>query len=47
MQVALRGSSASVVTTGILLLSHARRLGQPVKVSITGDAEDVATVAGG
>ena len=46
MQVALQGSSASVVTTGILLLTHARRLGQTLKVSIVGDPRDVASVEG-
>ena len=46
MQVALQGSSASVVTTGILLLSHARRLGQPIKVVVAGAKEDAARVEG-
>ena len=46
MQVALQGSSASVVTTGILLLSHARRLGQPIKVVIMGAKEEAARVEG-
>lgn len=46
MQVALQGSSASVVTTGILLLTHAKRLGQPLKVVIVGDYDDAALVEG-
>jgi hypothetical protein len=46
VQVALQGSSASVVTTAILLMTHARRLGQPIKVVIVGDREDAATVEG-
>jgi hypothetical protein len=46
VQVALQGSSASVVTTGILLLTHARRLGQPLKVVIVGDCDDAARVDG-
>ena len=46
MQVALTGSSASTVTVGILLLTHARRLGERIAVSIVGSPQDVATVAG-
>ncbi len=46
MRVALRGSSASTVTVGILLLTHARRLGERIEVSIVGDSEDVADVYG-
>ena len=46
MQVDLRGSSASAVTTGILLLTHAKRLGHPIKVVIEGQAADAAHVAG-
>ncbi len=46
MQVALQGSSASVITTGILLLTHARRLGQPIKVAIVGEPGDAALVEG-
>lgn len=46
MQVALRGSSASTVTVGILLLTHARRLGERITVSIVGDGSDAAEVRG-
>jgi len=46
VQVALRGSSASTVTAGILLLTQAKRLGFPIQVAIEGDAKDVARVAG-
>lgn len=46
MQVALRGSSASTVIVGILLLTRARRLGERVAVSIVGDPNDAATVPG-
>ena len=46
MQVALQGSSASVVMTGILLLSHSRRLGQPIKVVVAGVKEDAVRVEG-
>ncbi len=46
MQVALRGSSASTVTAGILLLTHAKRLGHPIKVVIEGSPEDAASVPG-
>ena len=46
MQVALTGSSASTVTVGILLLTHARRLGERIAVSIVGSPDDVATVSG-
>lgn len=46
MQVALTGSSASTVTVGILLLTHARRLGERIAVSIVGSVDDVATVSG-
>ena len=46
MQVSLTGSSASAITVGILLLTHARRLGERVAVSIVGDADDIAAVNG-
>ena len=46
MQVSLRGSSASAITVGILLLTHARRLGERIAVSIVGDADDIAAVRG-
>ncbi len=46
MQVSLRGSSASTVTVGILLLTHARRLGERISVSIIGDPSDIADVLG-
>jgi hypothetical protein len=46
VQVVLRGSSASTVIVGILLLTRARRLGERVAVSIVGDPEDVASVQG-
>ena len=46
MQVSLRGSSASTVTVGILLLTHARRLGERIAVSIVGDPTDIADVNG-
>ena len=46
MQVALRGSSASTIIVGILLLTRARRLGERVSVSIVGDPGDVAKVVG-
>ena len=46
MQVAIRSSSATAVTVGILLLTHAKRLGQRLEVSIEGDPLDVAAVSG-
>jgi hypothetical protein len=46
VQVALRGSSASAVTAGILLLTHAKRLGHPIKVVIEGRVEEAARVEG-
>ena len=46
MQVALRGSSASTVIVAILLLTHARRLGERISVSIVGEARDAASVRG-
>ena len=46
MQVALRGSSASTVIVGILLLTRSRRLGERVAVSIVGDQGDAASVRG-
>ena len=46
MHVAIRSSSATAVTTGILLLTHAKRLGQPIQVVIDGDANDFASVLG-
>lgn len=46
MQVTLRGNSASTVVSGILLLTHAKRLGHPISVAIEGDPADVAAVNG-
>ncbi|MAY80379.1 MAG: hypothetical protein CL930_06285 [Deltaproteobacteria bacterium] len=46
MHVALQGSSASAVTAGLLLLTHAKRLGTPLKVAVVGDRDDLARVAG-
>ena len=46
MQVAIRSSSATAVTVGILMLTHAKRLGHPIEVSIEGDVNDAAKVKG-
>jgi len=46
MAVALRGSSASAVTAGILLLSRSRRLGQRIDVEVVGDPREAAQVLG-
>ena len=46
MQVSIRSSSATAVTVGILLLTHAKRLGHPIEVSIEGDPGDAAQVLG-
>ena len=46
MQVTLRGSSASTVVSGILLLTHAKRLRRPIAVAVEGEPADVASVNG-
>jgi hypothetical protein len=46
VHVALQGSSASAVTAGLLLLTHAKRLGTPLRVAVVGDREDLARVEG-
>ena len=46
MQVSIRSSSATAVTTGILLLTHAKRLGHPIEVSLEGNPDEAARVDG-
>ena len=46
MSVILKGSSASTLTAGILLLSRARGFGQRLAVEIVGAPEDMAQVEG-
>ncbi len=46
MDVVLRGSSPSAVTAGIMLLTRARQLGFPLKVSIVGDPGQLTPVTG-
>ncbi|MEL6344227.1 MAG: hypothetical protein AAFV53_13995 [Myxococcota bacterium] len=46
MTVTLRGSSASALTAGILLLSRARGFGQRLQVEILGNPDEIAPVMG-
>jgi len=46
MTVALQGNSAAAVTAGILLMSHARRLGDRLEVVVVGDPTDITPVLG-
>lgn len=46
MDIALKGSSAGATTAGILLLTRARQLGLPLKVSVVGDEAEAVEVAG-
>lgn len=46
MDVALRGNSPSTVTAGIMLLTRARQLGYPLKVTILGDESTLTPVPG-
>ncbi len=46
MSVILKGSSASALTAGILLLSRARGFGQRLLVEIVGSPDEMATVEG-
>ncbi|MFZ5480385.1 MAG: hypothetical protein ACOZNI_26715 [Myxococcota bacterium] len=46
MNVALRGSSPATIACGILLLSRARSFGQPIRVEIVGDPDDIGVVSG-
>jgi len=46
VSVILRGSSPSVHTAGILLLSRARSFGLPFSVTVVGDPSDITPVSG-
>jgi hypothetical protein len=46
MDVALSGSSPATMTAGILLLTRARQLGFPLRVSIVGDGDDLQRIPG-
>ncbi len=46
MDVALCGNSPSTVTAGIMLLTRARQLGYPLRVSIVGEELDLTPVPG-
>lgn len=46
MDIALRGTSPSTITAGIMLLTRARQLGFPLAVCIVGDATDTARLHG-
>ncbi|MFT6819945.1 MAG: hypothetical protein ACJATT_003769 [Myxococcota bacterium] len=46
MNIALRGSSAGATTAGIFLLTKARQLGLPLRVSVVGQPDDAAFVKG-
>jgi hypothetical protein len=46
MDIALKGSSPGATTAGILLLTRARQLGLPLKVSIVGDEAEAVEVSG-
>ena len=46
MNIALRGSSAGATTAGIFLLTKARQLGLPIRVSVVGQPDDAAFVKG-
>lgn len=46
MDIALKGSSPGATTAGILLLTRARQLGLPLKVSVVGDENEAVEVPG-
>ena len=46
MDVVLTGSSPGATTAGILLMSRARQLGLPLRVSLLGDPDDITPVPG-
>jgi len=46
MTVVLKGSSPTVLTAGILLLSRARSFGMPLRVEVVGDLDDITPVTG-
>lgn len=46
MDVTLKGSSPAATTAAIMLLTRARQLGYPLRVSVVGDPEDIVAVVG-